>query len=343
MENKEVLLRVRNAKTYFPIRKGIIKRTVGHVRAVDGIDLDVYRGETLGLVGESGCGKTTLGKSILQLVPVTDGSMEYRFADGWKDLRGLSRREMDSARQKIQIVFQDPYSSLNPKMNVLQNITFGLTANQVPRDEACRRAYRYLDAVGMQKSFLNKYPNSLSGGQRQRVAVARALAMEPKIILADEPVSALDKSVQAQVLNLFHDLQKEFGISIIFISHDLSVVEYMSDHIAVLYLGEVIEYSTSEELYQNPRHPYTKELLRSIPQISGDARLSTANREPPIELPSPIRPPSGCRYHPRCPYRTENCSKHIPAPALVGRDHIVKCHRCAAQNQPIEPMEGSLI
>ena len=343
MENKEVLLRVRNAKTYFPIRKGIIKRTVGHVRAVDGIDLDVYRGETLGLVGESGCGKTTLGKSILQLVPVTDGSMEYRFADGWKDLRGLSRREMDSARQKIQIVFQDPYSSLNPKMNVLQNITFGLTANQVPRDEACRRAYRYLDAVGMQKSFLNKYPNSLSGGQRQRVAVARALAMEPKIILADEPVSALDKSVQAQVLNLFHDLQKEFGISIIFISHDLSVVEYMSDHIAVLYLGEVIEYSTSEELYHNPRHPYTKELLRSIPQISGDARLSTANREPPIELPSPIRPPSGCRYHPRCPYRTENCSKHIPAPALVGRDHIVKCHRCAAQNQPIEPMEGSLI
>ena len=165
----------------------------------------------------------------------------------------------------------------------------------------------------------------------------------PKIILADEPVSALDKSVQAQVLNLFHDLQKEFGISIIFISHDLSVVEYMSDHIAVLYLGEVIEYSTSEELYHNPRHPYTKELLRSIPQISGDARLSTANREPPIELPSPIRPPSGCRYHPRCPYRTENCSKHIPAPALVGRDHIVKCHRCAAQNQPIEPMEGSLI
>ena len=164
------------------------------------------------------------------------------------------------------------------------------------------------------------------------MAVARALAMEPKIILADEPVSALDKSVQAQVLNLFHDLQKEFGISIIFISHDLSVVEYMSDHIAVLYLGEVIEYSTSEELYHNPRHPYTKELLRSIPQISGDARLSTANREPPIELPSPIRPPSGCRYHPRCPYRTENCSKHIPAPALVGRDHIVKCHRCAAES-----------
>ena len=315
----------------------------GGVRAVRGVSFTLHAGEILGVVGESGCGKTTLGKSILQLIKPTEGSIRYAFEGGEKELIGMNKKELDEARCKMQIVFQDPYSSLNPKMNVLQNITFGLTANQVPRDEACRRAYRYLDAVGMQKSFLNKYHNSLSGGQRQRVAGARALAMEPKIILADEPVSALDKSVQAQVLNLFHDLQKEFGISIIFISHDLSVVEYMSDHIAVLYLGEVIEYSTSEELYHNPRHPYTKELLRSIPQISGDARLSTANREPPIELPSPIRPPSGCRYHPRCPYRTENCSKHIPAPALVGRDHIVKCHRCAAQNQPIEPMEGSLI
>ena len=342
-ETKDVLIRVRNLKTYYPVKQGVFKHTVGHVKAVDDVSLDVYRGEILGVVGESGCGKTTLGKSILQLIKPTEGSIRYAFEGGEKELVGMNKKELDEARCKMQIVFQDPYSSLNPKMNVLQNITFGLTANQVPRDEACRRAYRYLDAVGMQKSFLNRYPNSLSGGQRQRVAVARALAMEPKIILADEPVSALDKSVQAQVLNLFHDLQKEFGISIIFISHDLSVVEYMSDHIAVLYLGEVIEYSTSEELYHNPRHPYTKELLRSIPQISGDARLSTANREPPIELPSPIRPPSGCRYHPRCPYRTENCSKHIPAPALVGRDHIVKCHRCAAQNQPIEPMEGSLI
>ena len=342
-ETKDVLIKVRNLKTYYPVKQGVFKHTVGHVKAVDDVSLDVYRGEILGVVGESGCGKTTLGKSILQLIKPTEGSIRYAFEGGEKELIGMNKKELDEARCKMQIVFQDPYSSLNPKMNVLQNITFGLTANQVPRDEACRRAYRYLDAVGMQKSFLNKYPNSLSGGQRQRVAVARALAMEPKIILADEPVSALDKSVQAQVLNLFHDLQKEFGISIIFISHDLSVVEYMSDHIAVLYLGEVIEYSTSEELYHNPRHPYTKELLRSIPQISGDARLSTANREPPIELPSPIRPPSGCRYHPRCPYRTENCSKHIPAPALVGRDHIVKCHRCAAQNQPIEPMEGSLI
>ena len=301
----------------------------------------VVKKRLLGIVGESGCGKSTVARLLLHSIRPDSGTMKLCGKE--YDMAHATGQDVQTFRKNMQMVFQNPYSSLNPKMNVLQNITFGLTANQVPRDEACRRAYRYLDAVGMQKSFLNKYPNSLSGGQRQRVAVARALAMEPKIILADEPVSALDKSVQAQVLNLFHDLQKEFGISIIFISHDLSVVEYMSDHIAVLYLGEVIEYSTSEELYHNPRHPYTKELLRSIPQISGDARLSTANREPPIELPSPIRPPSGCRYHPRCPYRTENCSKHIPAPALVGRDHIVKCHRCAAQNQPIEPMEGTLI
>ena len=339
LRNDDVLLDVQHLTKLFAAETNFFGKATSYVHAVDDVSFQIKRGEAFGLVGESGCGKTTVGKMLVNLLRPTSGKIIF---DG-KDLTAMKDSERKIYCKDIQLIFQDPYSSLNPKMNVLQNITFGLTANQVPRDEACRRAYRYLDAVGMQKSFLNKYPNSLSGGQRQRVAVARALAMEPKIILADEPVSALDKSVQAQVLNLFHDLQKEFGISIIFISHDLSVVEYMSDHIAVLYLGEVIEYSTSEELYHNPRHPYTKELLRSIPQISGDARLSTANREPPIELPSPIRPPSGCRYHPRCPYRTENCSKHIPAPALVGRDHIVKCHRCAAQNQPIEPMEGSLI
>lgn len=217
----------------------------------------------LGIVGESGCGKSTVARLLLHSTAGQRHNEALREGVRHGPCHG---QDVQTFRKNMQMVFQNPYSSLNPKMNVLQNITFGLTANQVPRDEACRRAYRYLDAVGMQKSFLNKYPNSLSGGQRQRVAVARALAMEPKIILADEPVSALDKSVQAQVLNLFHDLQKEFGISIIFISHDLSVVEYMSDHIAVLYLGEVIEYSTSEELYHNPSTPIPRSCCAPFPR-----------------------------------------------------------------------------
>ena len=293
--------------------------------------LSVAHGEQIAILGPSGAGKSTLLNLIAGFLTPASGNMV---------IDGEDHTTTPPSRRPVSMLFQE--NNLFSHLSVQQNIGLGLNPGLKLNASQREKILHIAQQMGID-SLLERLPGELSGGQRQRVAVARALAMEPKIILADEPVSALDKSVQAQVLNLFHDLQKEFGISIIFISHDLSVVEYMSDHIAVLYLGEVIEYSTSEELYHNPRHPYTKELLRSIPQISGDARLSTANREPPIELPSPIRPPSGCRYHPRCPYRTENCSKHIPAPALVGRDHIVKCHRCAAQNQPIEPMEGSLI
>ena len=323
------------------LKDGRLIREKKAVHAVNDVSFTIRKGETFGLVGESGCGKSTTAKSIIRLLDCVSGQIIYKD----QDISRLKNRQLEPYRKSVQMIFQDPQSSLDPRQQVKDIIMEPMLFHKIAasRKEAEERCLALLERVGLRPEQANRYPHQFSGGQRQRVAVARALAMEPKIILADEPVSALDKSVQAQVLNLFHDLQKEFGISIIFISHDLSVVEYMSDHIAVLYLGEVIEYSTSEELYHNPRHPYTKELLRSIPQISGDARLSTANREPPIELPSPIRPPSGCRYHPRCPYRTENCSKHIPAPALVGRDHIVKCHRCAAQNQPIEPMEGSLI
>ena len=318
MENKEVLLRVRNAKTYFPIRKGIIKRTVGHVRAVDGIDLDVYRGETLGLVGESGCGKTTLGKSILQLVPVTDGSMEYRFADGWKDLRGLSRREMDSARQKIQIVFQDPYSSLNPAFTIYGSledplIKFGMKNRQ----ERIERIAGLLEDVNLPREYMTRYPNEFSGGQRQRIGIARALSVNPELIICDEAVSALDVSIQAQVLKLLNKLKEEHGLTYIFIT----------DRIAVMYLGRIVELTTSEELFGNTLHPYTQALLSAIPVA--DVRKKKKRVPLQGDVPSPAKPPKGCAFHPRCPRCTERCRRERPELkeyAVNGVSHLVACH-----------------
>ena len=332
MENKEVLLRVRNAKTYFPIRKGIIKRTVGHVRAVDGIDLDVYRGETLGLVGESGCGKTTLGKSILQLVPVTDGSMEYRFADGWKDLRGLSRREMDSARQKIQIVFQDPYSSLNPAFTIYGSledplIKFGMKNRQ----ERIERIAGLLEDVNLPREYMTRYPNEFSGGQRQRIGIARALAVNPKFIVCDEPVSALDVSIQAQILNLLQDLQQEKGLTYMFITHNLSVVRHISHKILVMYLGCQVELCDSKELFKKPLHPYTKGLLSAIPipsiHVKRDEILMTG------EVTSPINPKPGCRFAARCPYAKDKCHESLPAVEEVEPGHFCACHYVREINQ----------
>ncbi|MBP5170074.1 MAG: ABC transporter ATP-binding protein, partial [Oscillospiraceae bacterium] len=257
MENKEILLKVRNAKTYFPIKKGVLKKTVGYVKAVDDISLDVYRGETLGLVGESGCGKSSLGKSILQLVPVTDGSMEYKFEDGYKDLRKLSRAELDNARKKIQIVFQDPYSSLNPAFTIFGSledplIKFGIK----DKKERIEKIGKLLEDVNLPRDYMTRYPNEFSGGQRQRIGIARALSVDPELIICDEAVSALDVSIQAQVLKLLNKLKEERQLTYIFITHDLSVVEFLADRIAVMYLGRIVELTTSEELFSNTLHPY---------------------------------------------------------------------------------------
>ena len=329
MENKEVLLRVRHAKTYFPIKKGIFKRTVGYVKAVDDVSLDVYRGETLGLVGESGCGKTTLGKSILQLIPVKDGSMEYRFEDGFKDLRKLSKKELDNARQKIQIVFQDPYSSLNPAFTIFGSledplIKFGMK----DKKERVEKIGRLLESVNLPREYMTRYPNEFSGGQRQRIGIARALSVNPELIICDEAVSALDVSIQAQVLKLLNQLKDEFRLTYLFITHDLSVVEYLADRIAVLYLGRVMELTSSEELFSNTLHPYTKALLSAIPV----ADVTRKKKRIPLQgdVPSPANPPSGCSFHPRCPECMERCKTHRPELEeylINGVSHFVACHR----------------
>ena len=331
MENKEkeVLLKVRGAKTYFPIKKGLMKRTVGHVKAVDDISLDVYKGETLGLVGESGCGKTTLGKSILQLVPVTDGSMEYKFEDGFKDLRKLTRKELDDARQKIQIVFQDPYSSLNPAFTIFGSledplIKFGMKK----KEDRVKKIGDLLEAVNLPRDYMNRYPNEFSGGQRQRIGIARALSVNPELIICDEAVSALDVSIQAQVLKLLNQLKEEFKLTYIFITHDLSVVEYLADRIAVMYLGRVVELTTSEELFANTLHPYTKALLSAIPV----ADVNQKKKRIPLQgdVPSPANPPSGCTFHPRCPEHCDKCKTERPVLEeymIDGVSHFVSCHK----------------
>lgn len=331
MENKEkeILLKVRGAKTYFPIKKGLLKRTVGYVKAVDDISLDVYKGETLGLVGESGCGKTTLGKSILQLVPVTEGTMEYRFEDGFKDLRKLPRKELDNARQKIQIVFQDPYSSLNPAFTIFGSledplIKFGMHK----KEDRIKKIGDLLEAVNLPRDYMHRYPNEFSGGQRQRIGIARALSVNPELIICDEAVSALDVSIQAQVLKLLNQLKESYGLTYIFITHDLSVVEYLADRIAVMYLGRVVELTTSEELFANTLHPYTKALLSAIPV----ADVTKKKKRIPLQgdVPSPSNPPSGCTFHPRCPECFEICKTQRPVLEeykVNGVSHFVSCHK----------------
>ena len=323
-----VLLSLRNIKTYFPVKKGVFRHTAGYVKAVDDVSLDIYRGETLGLVGESGCGKTTLGKSVLRLIPHTTGTMIYDFGTEKRDLNTLSKKEMDKARKKLQIVFQDPQSSLNPAFTVFGSledplIKFGM------KNKAQRREHiaQLLESVNLSREYMDHYPNEFSGGQRQRIGIARALSLDPELIIADEAVSALDVSIQAQVLNLLMELKKERQVTYIFITHNLSVVEYIADRIAVMYLGRIVELADAEELYKNTQHPYTEALLCAIPVADLDAKKKRIILEG--DVPNPVNPPSGCPFHPRCNRCMDKC-KHIRPElkkySINGKEHFAACH-----------------
>ncbi len=321
----ESLLSVSDLKVHFPVRKGLLRRTVGHVRAVDGVDLEIASGRTLALVGESGCGKTTVGKGILQLLRPTAGSVRFA-GDELTRLRGEALRRH---RSDFQVVFQDPFASLNPRMMVANIIDEGMVAQGVGgKDEGVRRRRiaELLEQVGLAADAMYRYPHEFSGGQRQRICIARALAVEPKLIVCDEPTSALDVSVQAQILNLLRELQNQLGLSYLFITHNLSVVEYLAHEVAVMYLGRIVELGTVAEIMSAPRHPYTQALLSAVPRIErgeGTERGEVIRLEG--ELPSPVNPPAGCHFHPRCPYAMDECRREYPGTSRLSDTHQVKC------------------
>lgn len=327
-DRKEALLTIKGLKTYFPVKGGFLGKTTSYVQAVNDINLTIYKGETLGLVGESGCGKTTLGKTILQLYKPKQGEMVYEFKDGPRNLETLTGKDMDEARKKIQIVFQDPQSSLNPSFTIYQSLSDPLKKFGVKTREERRRVIGdLLEAVNMRREYMDRYPHEFSGGQRQRVGIARALCINPELIICDEAVSALDVSIQAQVLNLLKKLKKERNLTYIFITHDLSVVEYISDRIAVMYLGRIVELADAKELYENTVHPYTRALLSAIPVADIHHKKDRIILEG--DVPSPMNPPSGCHFHGRCRHCQEICKKEKPELKnyeINGRDHYVACH-----------------
>ncbi|MEA4899224.1 MAG: ABC transporter ATP-binding protein [Christensenellaceae bacterium] len=322
------LVQIKRLKTFFPVRKGVFRRVAGHVKAVNDVSLTIYRGETLGLVGESGCGKTTLGKSILRLTPGAEGEILYDFDGEPRDLMKLDEREMLKAREKMQIVFQDPYSSLNPAFTIFGSLEDSLRRFGVrSKAERRRRVGELLEAVNLRGAYMDRYPHEFSGGQRQRIGIARALLVDPELIVCDECVSALDVSIQAQVLALLERLKAERGLTYLFITHDLSVVEYMADRIAVMYLGRVVELADAGDLYKNALHPYTQALLSAIPVADLERRSKRIVLQG--DVPSPVDPPDGCAFHPRCPDCMEVCRARRPALTRYlagGREHFVACH-----------------
>ena len=324
------LLEVKGLRMHFPITEGIVtRRLVGEVKAVDGIDFTVRRGETLGLVGESGCGKTTTGRCILRLENPTAGEIIY---DG-VDIASLNQKQMIALRQRIQVIFQDPFSSLNPRMKIGQIIAEPMKVHGIEPDAGKReaRVRELLTICGLNARFADRYPHEMSGGQRQRVGIARALAMNPEFIVCDEPVSALDVSIQAQVINLLEDLREKFGLTYLFIAHDLSVVRHLCQRVAVMYLGRIVELADSDELFDNPQHPYTKALLAAVPVPDPLVEQGRVFRPVQGEVPSPINPPSGCVFHPRCPIAVDSCKQARPDLREIRPGHFVACTQVALQ------------
>ena len=322
-ETGTTLVEVKGLKVHFPIKGGILNRTVAHVKAVDGVDLFVKRGETLGLVGESGCGKSTTGRAILQLIKPTEGSVKL---DG-EELTTLDANQIRMKRAEMQMVFQDPYGSLNPRFTIGQTVAEPLeNFNRGNKKEIQEQVASLLETVGLNPFFVNRFAHEFSGGQRQRIGIARALALRPSFIVADEPVSALDVSIQAQVLNLLEDLQHNFGLTYLFVAHNLSVVKHISDRVAVMYLGRVAELADSEDLYENPLHPYTQALLSAIPVPDPELELKRKRIILEGDVPSPVNPPSGCNFHPRCWKAQDICREVIPPLEEKTTNHYAACH-----------------
>ncbi len=338
----EPVLTVENLRMYFPIKSALARRTIGQVQAVDGVSFVVPKGGSLGLVGESGCGKSTTGQLITRLYKPTGGSMEFE----GHDLAKASNREVKPFRREIQMIFQDPYSALNPRHTVGSIVGTPLSVHKVvPRSKILGRVQELLEVVGLNPEHYNRYPNEFSGGQRQRIGIARALALQPKLMVADEPVSALDVSIQAQVINLLQDLQKEFEIAFLFIAHDLAVVRHFCPEVAVMYLGKIVEIGDRESIYANAHHPYTQALLSAVPDIK---QAVTGERRERIrltgEVPSPIDPPSGCRFRTRCPIAQEICARHEPPLLQIGQRHKVACHFAGRLGEhPRDPITARLL